>query len=49
MIVCVYKGVHCASLYIGREGKGAYLVLVSYNRRVLILLQNLVFLVSQLG
>jgi hypothetical protein len=48
MIVRVTRGVSYLSLYRG-EGKGMYLVLVGYNRRVLILLQNLTFLVDRLN
>jgi hypothetical protein len=48
IIVRVTRGVLYLSLYRG-EGKGMYLVLVGYNRRVLILLQNLTFLVDQLS
>jgi hypothetical protein len=42
MIVCVQGGVPCLSLYRGRR-YGTYLVLVGYNREVLILLHNLAF------
>ena len=45
MIVRVKGGVPYLSLYRG-EGKDAYLVLVGYKRKVLVLLQNLTSIVS---
>ena len=48
VIVRVTRGAPYLSLYRG-EGKGTYLVLVGYKRRVLVLLQNLAFIVSQLS
>ena len=48
MIVRVIRGALYLHLYRG-EGKGTYLVLVSYKRRVLVLLQNLAFIVSRLS
>jgi hypothetical protein len=46
--LCVQGGASCLSLYRER-GQGTKLVLAGYNWRVLILLHNLAFLVSQLG
>jgi hypothetical protein len=46
---CVYKG---GALYLSlyrAEGRGTNLVLIDYNRRVLVLLEKLTFLVSRLG
>ena len=48
MIVHVQGGAPYLSLYTG-EGKGTYLVLADYNTRVLVLIQNLAFLVSCLS
>jgi hypothetical protein len=48
MIVRVIRGAPNLSLYRG-ESKNAQLVLVGYNRRVLVLLHNLAFLVRRLG
>ena len=48
MIVRVIGDASYLSLY-RREGKGMYLVLVGYKRRVLVLLQNLAFIVSRLS
>jgi hypothetical protein len=48
MIVCIRGGAPYLTLY-RREGKDKYLVLVGYNRIVLVLLQNVVFLVSRLS
>ena len=48
MIVRVKGGAPYLSLYRG-ESKGTYLVLVGYKRRVLVLLQNLAFIVSRLS
>ena len=48
MIVMVKGGAPYLSLY-REKGKGTYLVLVGYKRRVIVLLQNLAFIVSQLS
>ena len=48
MIVRVKRGAPYLSLYRG-EGKSTYLVLVGYKRRVLVLLQNLAFIVNRLS
>jgi hypothetical protein len=48
LIVRVTRGAPYLSLYRG-EGKSVQLVLVGYNGRVLVLLQNLAFLVRRLG
>ena len=48
MIVMFIRSAPYLSLYRG-EGKGTYLVLVGYKRRVLVLLQNLAFIVRRLS
>ena len=48
MIVRVTRGAPYLSLF-GGKGKGMYLVLVGYKRRVLVLLRNLAFIVSRLS
>ena len=48
MIVRVKRGAPYISLY-REEGKDTYLVLVGYERSVLILLQNLAFIISRLS
>jgi len=49
VVFCVgLIGMIVTSLYKG-ESKGTYLVLAGYNRRVIVLLQNLAFLVSRLS
>ena len=48
MIISVKGGAPYLFLYRGK-GKSTYLVLVSYKRRVILLLQNLVFIVNRLS
>ena len=48
MIVMFIRGAPYLSLY-RVEGKGTYRVLVGYKRRVLVLLQNIAFIVSRLS